>query len=177
MNKKFNTTFVRLSETKPDSIRKLMLNAVGEKSKEKLYNNLKDLTDSYPNFEKWFYNTVIPEMELKNGKREVIIAISEFTESKECLITGIAILKKSLSEKKICTFRVHKDFRGNGIGSELFEECFRYLGTRKPMISISENTIDMFKKHIETYKFHEEEVLDGYYKEGIKEHVYNGKLK
>lgn len=176
MNKIISTDFIKLSKTEPEAFRKLMINEVGEKAKEKLYNNLKDLTESYPNFEEWFYKRVIPEMELKNGEREIIIAISEVESKKIYLLTGIAILKKTDDEKKICTFRVHKDFRSQGIGTGLFEECFKYLETRKPKITISENTIDMFKKHIERYQFDIFETLEGYYKKGIKEYVYNGKL-
>lgn len=176
MNNQIKTSYVNLSKTQPECIRKLMINEVGEKSKEKLYNNLKDLADSYPNFENWFYNIVIPEMELQNGEREIIIAISEIEEPQKFILTGIAILKRKAHEKKICTFRVHKDFRNHGIGTGLFKQCFNYLGTEKPIITISENTIDMFKKHIENYNFIEYEVLDGYYKIGIKEYVYNGKL-
>lgn len=176
MTKIINTNFIKLSETEPEAVRRLMINEVGEKAKEKLYNNLKDLAESYPNFGEWFYNTVMPEMELKNGEREIIIAVSEVENRKKYLLTGIAILKKTVDEKKICTFRVHKDFRNQGIGTGLFEECFKYLDTKKPKITISENTIDMFKKHIEYYQFDRCEILDGYYKKGIKEYVYNGKL-
>lgn len=176
MNKIITTSFIKLSQTEPEAVRKLMINEVGEKAKEKLYNNLKDLTDSYPNFEDWFYKIVMPQMEVKDGKREIIIAISEVDNREKYLLTGIAILKNTVEEKKICTFRVHKDFRNHGIGTGLFEECFKYLGTRKPKITISENSIEMFKKHIEHYEFDKCEVLDGYYKKGIKEYVYNGKL-
>jgi ribosomal protein S18 acetylase RimI-like enzyme len=176
MNNSITTSFIKLSETEPEAVRKLMINEVGEKAKEKLYNNLKDLADSYPNFEDWFYNIVMPQMEVKNGKREIIIAISEVENREKYLLTGIAILKNTVEEKKICTFRVHKDFRNQGIGTGLFEECFKYLGTRKPKITISENTIEMFKKHIEYYEFDKCETLEGYYKNGIKEYVYNGKL-
>lgn len=180
MNKIITTRFIKLSETEPEAVRKLMINEVGEKAKERLYNNLKDLADSYPNFGDWFYNIVMPEMEVKDGKREIIIAISEVENEVEnkgkYLLTGIAILKNTVKEKKICTFRVHKDFRNQGIGTGLFEECFKYLRTRKPKITISENTIELFKNHIENYKFDKCETLDGYYKKGIKEYVYNGRL-
>lgn len=176
MTKIINTRFIKLSETEPEEVRKLMINEIGEKAKDKLYNNLRDLADSYPNFAEWFYNIVMPEMELKDGRREIIIAISKIGDKEKYLLTGIAILKKTINEKKICTFRVHEDFRNQGIGTGLFEECFKYLDTKKPKITISENTIDMFKKHIELYKFDRCEILDGYYKEGIKEYVYNGKL-
>ena len=39
MTKIINTNFIKLSETEPEAVRRLMINEVGEKAKEKLYNN------------------------------------------------------------------------------------------------------------------------------------------
>ncbi|MCX0405349.1 GNAT family N-acetyltransferase [Clostridium perfringens] len=172
----FNTRYERLSIVEPEYVRRLITTDVGEKLQDRIYNNLKELENSYPDFAGWYYNTVIPEIELKDGKREIILAISEVGEKKNFIITGIVILKKTNCEKKICTFRVHEEFRNRGIGTELFEQSFKYLDTREPVITISENNIDMFKSHIIQYKFKEYQILDGYYKSGIKEYVYNGVL-
>lgn len=70
-------TFYKVSEIEPEVLRHFMINEVGERAKDKLYNYLRDLTESYPDFENWFYNVVIPEVELKDGKREIIIVLSE----------------------------------------------------------------------------------------------------
>jgi len=66
-----------------------------DKVKEKLYNYLRDLAESYPQFDDWFYNVVLPEVELKNGEREIIIGISELEDSNKSILTEIAILKKT----------------------------------------------------------------------------------
>ncbi|MDD4048905.1 MAG: GNAT family N-acetyltransferase [Clostridia bacterium] len=147
-----------------------------DKVKEKLYNYLRDLAESYPQFDDWFYNVVLPEVELKKGEREIIIGISELEDSNKSILTGIAILKKTQLEKKICTFRVHEDYRNQGVGTELFEKCFEYLGTRKPIITISQNRQEMFKNHIMRYKFEGTQILKGYYKQDSIEYVYNGCL-
>ncbi|WP_268624271.1 GNAT family N-acetyltransferase [Paenibacillus alvei] len=171
-----NNRFLKVSEIKPEELRSFMLNEVGERAQDKLYNYLKDLSESYPQFENWFYDTVIPEVELKKGEREIIIVLSEIEGSRKSILTGIAILKNNKKEKKICTFRIHENFRKQGIGSALFEECFDYLGTRKPIITISHNRKEIFEHHINNYGFQETQILKGYYKEDSTEYVYNGLL-
>ncbi|WP_145413876.1 GNAT family N-acetyltransferase [Paenibacillus xylanexedens] len=169
--------FLKISEIEPSELRKFIISEIGEKSKDKLYNYLKDLSESYPQFEEWFYNIVIPEVEEKTGEREILLVVSEIEGNPQAILSGIAILKKSKEEKKICTFRVHQDFENKGIGTELFERCFEYLGTRKPIISISEDRIEMFKYHIEKYKFEKTQEISGIYKPNLIEYVFNGYLK
>ncbi|ULO07044.1 GNAT family N-acetyltransferase [Paenibacillus sp. 19GGS1-52] len=169
-------TFYKVSEIEPEVLRHFMINEVGERAKDKLYNYLRDLTESYPDFENWFYNVVIPEVELKDGKREIIIVLSEIEGHSQALLSGLAILKKTKYEKKICTFRIHEDFRNQGIGSELFEKCFEFLKTRKPIITISHYRKKMFDNHIINYNFIETQVLKDYYKQDSIEYVYNGFL-
>ncbi|BFT76144.1 GNAT family N-acetyltransferase [Paenibacillus sp. P36] len=169
--------YLRVSEIEPELLRSYIINEVGEKAKDKLYNYLRDLTESYPQFEGWFFNVVIPDIELKNGKREIIIALSEVEDFPGSVLTGIAILKNTDEEKKICTFRIHENFRSQGIGTELFEECFKYLGTKKPIITISSDRKEMFEHHIKFYNFAETQVLEDYYKKNSIEYVYNGHLE
>ncbi len=171
-------SFYKVSEIEPEKLRSFIINEVGEKAKDKLYNYLKDLADSYPLFENWFFNTVIPEIELKNDGREIIIVLSHIQSQGyiKTELTGIAILKKTEKEKKICTFRIHEKYRNHGIGTELFEKCFEYLGTNKPIISISLDRKEMFESHIKNYNFVETQELKDYYKKGSIEYVYNGYL-
>lgn len=172
-----NTTYHLVSKIEPEELRLFMLNEIGEKSKDKLYNCLKELAQSYPNFEKWFYDIVIPEIEMKNGTREIIIALSEIEDKNPTtILTGIAILKKTEKERKICTFRILDDYRNQGVGTELFEKCFEYLETRSPIITISENRKHMFDYHLDVYNFEETQQLEDYYIKGSTEYVYNGFL-
>jgi len=170
------TTYHNVSEIEPEDLRLFMINEVGERAMDKLYNQLKDLVQSYPNFGSWFYNIVIPELKLKNGTREIVIALSKIEGHDKSILTGIAILKRNRLEKKICTFRIHDDYRNQGIGTELFEKCFEYLGTRTPIITISEDRKNMFEHHLTNYCFQETERLANYYNQGSIEYVYNGKL-
>ena len=63
------------------------------------------------------------------GGKEIIIA--EYRGQ----ITGVAILKDELGEKKICTLRVRRGFQNQGTGRKLMELAFARLNTQKPFIS------------------------------------------
>lgn len=176
-SEKLITTFHLISEIEPFEIRKLLLYTVHDKAKDCVYNFFRDLSGSYPFFDEWFINSVIPEVEKRDGRREIIFAITENSLDGLIIISGIAILKKTQSERKICTLGVHADYRNIGIGSELFEKSFKFLGTRKPVISFSEDRIIMFMNHIKKYHFERTQILNDYYQNGIAEYVYNGFLE
>ena len=176
--------FILVSEIKPEEMRNYAIFDIGEKLIDKAYNFLRDLEKSYPNFSNWYHGKVVPELRNKSYEREIIIVSSEIenkvediTPKKKYELTGIAILKKTRTEKKICAFRIHEDYRAQGIGKELFEQCFKFLDTREPVITISSDRIDIFRSFIEKYNFTEKERLKDYYIEGSTEYVYNGYLK
>lgn len=174
--KVLETEYVKINDITPNCIRKYMISQVREKAFNTLYNHLRSLSNNYPNFKQWFDCTVRPEVDLKDGRREIIIAFSKIDGNDKSIITGIAILKKDAIEKKICAFRINEKYRGLGIGTGLFEACFDYLGTSNPIITISGDKVEMFEKYIEMYNFKLEEVLENYYINGSNEYVYNGKL-
>lgn len=174
-----STNYLKLSEIQPDTLKSFLMQEVALKSQDILYNYLQDLNDSYPDFKNWYYEKVVRDILDKNNRREIIVALSELdtTELEEKhVITGIAILKKDIDEKKICTFRIHEDYRKLGIGKNLFEECFKYLETNKPVITISSNRKEMFDPLIKYFKFELNQELKDYYKNGSIEYVYNGVL-
>ena len=168
-----DTTIVRLSQTQPDEIRRIMVELVGKKMKVKIYNGLKELDECYPDFEKWYYSKVIPEFERKDDKREIIVSVSSDLNKNLTTVSGIAILKKTDNEKKICTIKVHSQYRNKGIGSKLFEESFKYLETDRPIMTVSENTMPYFNNFINKYKFELSVIRKDYYKKGISEYFYN----
>lgn len=115
--------------------------------------------------------------EKRNG-RVMLIAISDVKIDGITVkqLTGIAILKNTNREKKICTFRVFPKYREQGIGSMLLNICFKYLGTTKPLISISSLSRDAFTHIIEKYKWELYETLPDFYQKGVTEYVFNGFL-
>lgn len=143
----------------------------------KIYQFLRDLKRTYPNIESWYINRVISDMKKYPEKRDIIISISENNISNlKYEVSGIAILKKTKEEKKICTFRIDEKYQNNGIGKLLFEECFKYLETDKPLFTVPGEKKEVFQKYIKKFKFEPCESLVNYYIEGSVEYVYNGCL-
>ena len=101
------TDYVKMSEVLKSGIRLYVLREV----KDVL---LEELSDSYPNFDKWYNEKVLVEMRKGVSSREIIVAISELERGSK--ITGVAIIKKTEEERKICTLKVLKEYRKQGIG-------------------------------------------------------------
>ena len=175
-----NTEIIKVSTIKPQSFAELIMDLLGDLSET--YNYVKDLEDSYPDFYKWYHNKVLKELKQKNGRREILLSISTIKlESEEVstkkVISGIAVLKNYESEKKICTFRLIPDFYRTGLSDLLMNESMKFLKTKTPMITISENRVELFENILARYEFKLSQKLPDYYKKGLTEFVYNGKLE
>ena len=138
-----------------------------------------DLQDTYPDFYQWYLNKVVKDIKAKRNRRNILFAISDVLvdDNVEKRITGISILKANRREKKICTFRVFPEYRGQGVGRLLMKNSLYYLNTTKPLISIAENSLKAFSGFIDKYEWNLKEILTDYYKKGSKEYVFNGSLK
>jgi len=135
---------------------------------KEIYNKLISLEKEYSNFFFWFFIKVVKDIEL--GKRKIILKYIDDE------IAGIAILKDSLEEKKICTLRVIDKFKKLGIGKKLFIESFEILKTDHPLITVSSSYIHEYQNLFKYFNFNlEEEYLD-YYFLGKKEYSFNGLL-
>lgn len=124
----------------------------------------------YLNFNSWFcnlFNNV--GYELQPG-REILYC--EYNEN----IIGILILK-NLDEKKICSVYVIPEHRGYLVGSYLFEEAFKILDCDNPLITVSEEKYNEFRRIFASYDFKLVQVIKDYYIEGNLEFVFNGKLE
>lgn len=123
------------------------------------------IKDDYPDYKNWFLNTHIPGIGLD---RDIIFTVYKNN------IVGIANVK--ISEKKICTLYIKPGFRANKIGTQLVKHCMDYLGTNKPLITISSNKIHLFNKIIKQNNWEYSEFLSNYYTNGSDEYVFNGSL-
>lgn len=125
------------------------------------------ICEDYPLHTDHFFSKYVPG--IFDGKREIITCyIGE-------RLAAVAILKKDDEEKKISTLYVKPDFQKRGIATELLEQCFKWLGTTKPLITIADYKLCQFEKVISKYGWEETEVLaDGYYNDHSLEHVFNG---
>lgn len=130
-----------------------------------IYENIKQVKNQYPNFDKWFGKVLI---ELDGINREII-----FIKDEE-ILKGFIILKNTIEEKKICGIFVKEDYRKNGIGSLLIKEGIKFLNEDKPIITISTKNVEMFKSFIEKYNWVQTSIFYGYYSPEV---IFNEKRK
>lgn len=135
------------------------------------------LKNAYPNFDEWF-EKVLKEIEEDNTKREILffgdVNINGFQ------IEGIAILKNTEEEKKICYLFIYSDEDMDNI----FEEIYNYLGTETPLITLEkeifENKYKYFLKPLieevserRKLKFNLTSIVPDKYAKGKTELIFN----
>ena len=142
---------------------KYVLSQMDRKNFSKATNEIYLLTDynheQYQEYLKWYYNKNIPRV--LNGTGEIIFYLEGFT------VSGLAILKKDIDEKKICTLMINEEYRKKGYSKEILESAFEYLETDKPLITIPTKRIEEFKSIITAYDWEESKRTDMYLSEEI----------
>lgn len=133
-----------------------------------LFGQLKAVSEFYPEFHAWLANRVLPG--LYSGERKMLL---EYIQGE---LAGIAIIKESAEEKKLCCIRVLPKFQGSGIGVRLMKRCFEALDTQNPLVTVSEENIYMFNRLFNYFGFE----LGGTYKDIYRpektEYSFNGLL-
>ena len=121
----------------------------------------------HPKHKDWFFNKHLNDI----GKDREVVFIKFHNN-----ICGVAFLKKTINEKKICTFYVAEYSRKHGIGGQLLEECFNYLDTKTPLISMPKYKVQYFLYYVYKYGWKITQILPGYYNNENDEVVFNGEL-
>lgn len=119
----------------------------------------------YPHYFEWFWQKAIPG--LINGDREVFVCRS----NKE--VAGLAILKRTDEECKICTLFVANKYRRQGVATRLLELSFGHLGTMKPVITMPESKVATFQRIIDRYGWVETGRKPGLYRPDTTEVFFN----
>lgn len=128
------------------------------------------ICNDYPKHFKWYWEKTIPAV--FSGTREILIYLVDNN------IAGVAFLKKEDGEKKICTFLVLSEYRGQGIATKLIEKSFEFLETTTPLITIADYKLEMFNAIILKYNWKLTQTLPkGYYNNSSEELVFNGEIK
>src|SRR5258706_8307409 len=109
------------------------------------FDTLVHLSAFYPGFEQWYRRKVAPG--LITGERAVLM---RFVEGK---LGGIAIVKDTDSEKKLCCLRVMPHLQGSGLGLRLFEDSFEVLQSEKPLLSVAEEQLPLFSRVFDHFGF------------------------
>jgi hypothetical protein len=126
------------------------------------------LRENYPSFDFWFQRKVLPG--IAAGERTVLVEI------REGRLIGLAILKHSAGEKKLCTLRVRPEFECRGLGVRMFESAFEILGTARPLLSVSDLSLPKFTRLFDHFGFSCEAAYRGLYTPRTTEFSFNGLL-
>lgn len=141
-----------------------MSRAVGPDTLIRCREQLSYLETIYPGFRHWFDSKVQPGIDAGTRYLDVI----EHDEK----LAGIVIAKNEDEEKKLCTVWVHPDFRGRGIGIRLIRAACLWLGTDRPLASVSEANHAPVDKLLKKLGFlHTSSKVNP--KTGLIEHFYN----
>lgn len=127
------------------------------------------LCQDYPKYFEWYWSKDIPRV--FDGTGEIVVCTTDGN------IAGVASLKKDSTERKICTFFVVKNYRGQHVATKMLEYIFEYLGTSKPLITITDYKVLSFVPIIKKYNWKLTQITSkGYYNNASCEFVYNGRL-
>lgn len=129
------------------------------------------ICEDYPNHRNWYINKQFPG--IFGEQRNILFARNPENPDE---IISMACLKKDEEEKKICTIYVSEKCRGLGIGTAIIEESMKWLGTRKPLITIADYKLGMFEPIIRKYNWELVESVSGLYNDNYQELCFNGTL-
>lgn len=138
----------------------------------KIYMITDFICDDYPKHKEWYFTKQLPAT--INGDERNILFVRNPKNDNE--IISMTCLKRDKEEKKICTLYVSDKYRSLGIGTAMFEESMRWLGTTKPLATITDYRLEMFKPFINKYGWELKEIVSGLYKDGSQELCFNGSL-
>lgn len=130
--------------------------------------NLRELSGYYPDFDSWLSRRVLPG--IISGERSILLEKSRGT------LGGIAIVKDTPLEQKLCCLRVLPENQGSGVGLRLFERAFDALQNRSPLLSVSEERLGSFSRIFKYYGFELTEEYPDFYRPLKSEFSFNGLL-
>ncbi len=123
------------------------------------------LSPDYPGIENWFVRKVIPGLRA-NTRR--LVRVDRYGK-----IAALGIAKNERGEKKICTVRVSREFAGRGMGVRIFGELMTWLGTDRPLATVSDIRLNDFQRIFDHYGYRLTSVSSGLYVPGRVEYLFN----
>ena len=131
-----------------------------------LYKMLVHLKQSYPGFTRWYFTKFI--LGLPKGQRQIIYATDDNMQ-----IVGLALLKQTPEEDKICCLWVTKDYRCQGIASQLVCKSLKALNNPMPKVTVSEESYSEFEQLFKKYGFVLTLIQEDEYIAGKREFHFN----
>lgn len=128
---------------------------------------LEDAGRLYPDFDEWFVSKVVPGL----GDTRSVFGHTIGNE-----IAGVVIAKRTAVEQKLCTIWVDPKHRGLGVANDLVGRAIEWLGNHQPLLTIPSTCLEGFRSLLSDRGFLETQRLDCYYRTGVTEHVFNGRI-
>lgn len=128
---------------------------------------LKDLYLEYPFFEQWLIKV---QRELINSDQRCILICSE---NNTLDIIGLAILKRTEQERKICTLRVLDGYKRKHIGTILLRNSLLVLHDNYPLITVSGTRMKEYSPFLKKFGFKIMDKVKSIYKRGSYEYFFN----
>ena len=133
---------------------------------------LKQLENSYPEFNSWYWNKVIPKIALDKDNYSGTKILHLYNKDE---LIGISILKRSNNEKKLCALRIKEKYQSKEYGLYLIDESLKRLQVDKPLCSVSEDLINTYSRiFINKYLFNISYVYKNIYAKDKLEYEFNG---
>ena len=122
----------------------------------------------YPKHKEWYFQKQLPA--ITEETRNILFARNPKDQNE---IISMACLKKDKEEQKICTLYVSDKCRGLGIGTLIVEKSMEWLGTTKPLVTLADYKLEMFKPIINKYDWKLTEIVSGLYNDRSQELCFN----
>lgn len=132
---------------------------------------LSDLAFEYPFFLEWLEKVFL---ELKSSDKRIILL---YCGNDIFDIKGVAILKKTKEEKKICTLRVVNPYKYQGIGTCLLKKSIELLKDLNPLITVSGIHMKEFFPFLKKHGFILKDKVKSLYRRGCYEYFFNVSYK
>ena len=118
----------------------------------------------YPNFSIWYNFTFRRNFSV--GQRKVVVAHNGTD------LLAAALLKIDESEHKICTFYVHPDVRGLGLGAQVMNKALELFDKKSPLITVSDERIMELSPLLKANGFKLVDRIPDLYRTGSCEHFF-----
>lgn len=138
---------------------------------EQMYQIIDTVATDYPFRKDWYYGKQIEG--IPQNERDILFVRNPETFRQ---IVGLACLKRTEEEQKICHLYVSDQHRGKGIGSALMDRALTWLGTTEPLMTIAEDKLPQFLPFAQKYGWHIKARAQGYYQPQMTELCFNGNL-
>ncbi len=129
---------------------------------------LTHLSSLYPEFSRWYESKVYPGLLV--GERKLLLRYHGHS------LSGIAIVKDTPAEKKLCCLRILPHMQGTGVGLRLFQDSFLALQTEKPLLSVSDEHLPEFQRVFQHFGFEIGNEYPDLYRPRHSEFSFNGLL-